>query len=132
VAPVQLAPVSREAIRRVVAADGVLYARDQAAVTPKISAPVEKFLVNRGDHVTQGQLLAVLESRDLAGAAAEGSPGRSSRGQLPRNDWCFGSGGDCQVSRRGAGHPAAVDAAQKLFESRQKLFTKAQLPVGWG
>ena len=32
---------------------------------PKITAPVQKFYVNRGDHVKQGQLLAVLENRDL-------------------------------------------------------------------
>ena len=40
-------------------------------MTPKIAAPVQKFLVNRGDHVTQGQLLAILENRDLIAAAAE-------------------------------------------------------------
>ncbi len=39
---------------------------------PKIAAPVEKFYVNRGDHVKQGQLLAVLENRDLTAQAAEG------------------------------------------------------------
>ena len=57
-------------------ADAVLYPRDQANITPKISAPVRRFLVNRGDHVKQGQLLAELENRDLVAAATE------SRGQL--------------------------------------------------
>ena len=37
---------------------------------PKISAPVSKFYVNRGDHVKAGQLLATLENRDLVAAAA--------------------------------------------------------------
>ena len=122
VVPVQLAPASKEAIRRVVTADGVLYAIDQAAVTPKISAPVEKFLVNRGDHVTRGQLLAVLESKDLAGAAAE------SKGQVDQAEAGYRvttgaslpeeivrSQGEVQAARQ------AMDAAQRLVESRQKL-----------
>ena len=68
----QVTAVTQAAIRRIVAGDGVLFPRDQAAVMPKIAAPVEKFLVNRGDHVKAGQLLAVLESRDLTAEAAEG------------------------------------------------------------
>ncbi len=122
VVPVQVATASKEAIRRVVTADGVLYAIDQAAVTPKISAPVEKFLVNRGDHVARGQLLAVLESKDLAGAAAE------SKGQVDQAEAGYRvtteaslpeeivrSQGEVQAARQ------AMDAAQRLVESRQKL-----------
>jgi multidrug efflux pump subunit AcrA (membrane-fusion protein) len=128
VAPVQVAPVTREAIRRIVTADGVLYPADQAAVTPKISAPVEKFLVNRGDHVTQGQLLAVLESRDLAGAAAEGksqvdqaeaSYRVTTGASLPEE--IIKSQGEVQATRQ------AVDATQKLVESRQKLLTEGAI-----
>ena len=37
----------------------------------KISAPVKQFYVKRGDKVRAGQLLAVLESRDLAASVAE-------------------------------------------------------------
>ncbi len=124
VVPVQLAPVVKEAIRRVVTADGVLYPIDQAAVTPKISSPVEKFLVNRGDHVTAGQLLAVLENRDLAGAAVE------SKGQVDQAEAGYRvttgaslpeelvrSQGDVQAARQ------AMEAAQRLVDSRQKLLT---------
>ena len=50
------------AIDQVVTADAVLYPVNQANVTPKISAPVTRVLVNRGDHVRAGQLLAELES----------------------------------------------------------------------
>src|SRR5580658_5332421 len=71
-APVQVTAVTQATIRRIVEGDGVLFPRNQASVMPKISAPVQKFYVNRGDHVQQGQLLAVLENRDLAAAAAEG------------------------------------------------------------
>ena len=63
--------VTQATIRRIVHGDGALFPRDQANLMPKITAPVQKFYVNRGDHVKQGQLLAVLENRDLVAAAAE-------------------------------------------------------------
>ena len=54
-----------------VTADAVLFPINQANVTPKISAPVKRMLVNRGDHVRAGQLIAELESSDLAAAVEE-------------------------------------------------------------
>ena len=71
VAPVQVTAVTQATIRRIVQGDGALYPLDQASIMPKITAPVQKFYVNRGDHVKQGQLVAVLENRDLVYAAAE-------------------------------------------------------------
>src|SRR6516225_2728210 len=70
-APVQVTAVTQDTIRRIVAGDGMLFPRDQASVMPKIAAPVQRFLVQRGDHVKQGQLLAVLESRDLTASEGE-------------------------------------------------------------
>ena len=55
VAPVQVAPAIKGSIRVIVTADAVLYPKDQANVIPKITAPIRRFLVNRGDHVKQGQ-----------------------------------------------------------------------------
>ena len=49
--PVQLTEARKDSIDRIITADGVLRALDQSAVMPKISAPVRKFYVNRGDHV---------------------------------------------------------------------------------
>ena len=72
IAPVRVSPAIKGSIRLIVSADAVLFPVNQANITPKISAPVRRFLVNRGDKVTQGQLLAELESRDLAAAALEG------------------------------------------------------------
>src|SRR5271163_2748283 len=67
-APVLVEPAVRGAIDHMVIADAVLYPINQANVTPKIIAPVKRFLVNRGDHVKAGQLLAELEGADLASA----------------------------------------------------------------
>src|SRR6185369_5604868 len=69
-APVQVSAVTQDTIRRVVTGDGVLFPLDQAPLMPKIQAPVQKFYANRGDHVKTGQLLAVLENRDLKAAVA--------------------------------------------------------------
>lgn len=128
VAPVQTAEVRTESIRRVIEADGILYPRNQASVVPKISAPVRSFYVNRGDHVRQGQLLAVLENRDLAAAAQE------SRGQFDQAEANYRSTTAAAVPEQvvkaqtdAQSSKEAMDAAKKVFESRQKLFQEGAL-----
>jgi len=69
--PVTVETAGLGAIDHVVTADAVLYPINQANVTPKISAPVKRVLVGRGDHVRAGQLLAELEAGDLAASANE-------------------------------------------------------------
>src|SRR5262245_28504313 len=69
--PVMVETATLGAIDRVVSADAVLYPTNQSSVTPKISAPVKRMLVNRGDHVRAGQVVAELESSDLAAAVDE-------------------------------------------------------------
>ncbi|MGB6783468.1 MAG: efflux RND transporter periplasmic adaptor subunit [Terracidiphilus sp.] len=59
------------AISEHVTADAVLAPQAQAAITPKISAPVRKFFVQRGAHVKAGELLAELENADLTAAAMD-------------------------------------------------------------
>jgi multidrug efflux pump subunit AcrA (membrane-fusion protein) len=70
-APVQVTSATQETIRRTIEADGALFPQDQASVVPKISAPVQKFFVSRGDHVQAGQVFATLENRDLAAAVIQ-------------------------------------------------------------
>src|ERR1700691_3555334 len=52
--PVQVDDVTRGPIDLMVTADAVLYPVNQANVTSKISEPVRRVLVNRGDHVKAG------------------------------------------------------------------------------
>jgi multidrug efflux pump subunit AcrA (membrane-fusion protein) len=54
-----------------IVADAILAPLAQAAIAPKISAPVKKFYVQRGAKVKEGELLAVLENSDLAAAAQD-------------------------------------------------------------
>lgn len=52
-------------------ADATLSPLAQAAITPKVTAPVRTFYVQRGSKVKEGQLLAVLENRDLTAQALD-------------------------------------------------------------
>src|SRR5260370_14956932 len=128
IVPVQVTPVRQDSIRRIVTADAVLFARDWSNVMPKISAPVRKFYVNRGDHVKQGQLVAELESSDLRAAAAE------SKGQFEQAEANYrttaGAAVPEEVTKAQADVQAArqaADAAQKLLENRQKLLQEGAL-----
>jgi HlyD family secretion protein len=127
VTPVQVAEVVKGTIHDIVTADAVLYPKDQANINPKISAPVRRFLVNRGDHVKQGQLLAELENRDLVAAATE------SRGQLAQaesNARVTTASVPEQMTKAQTdvdAAKAATDAAQKLLDSRQQLLKEGAI-----
>jgi multidrug efflux pump subunit AcrA (membrane-fusion protein) len=69
--PVQVETARKGPIDHIITADAILYPVNQANVTAKISAPVRRVLVNRGDHVKAGQLLVELETADLAATANE-------------------------------------------------------------
>ena len=68
---VQVTPAKRGPIELEVTSDAVVYPLQQAIITPKITSTIAKFYVQRGTRVKQGQLLALLENRDLAGAAEQ-------------------------------------------------------------
>src|ERR1019366_3274376 len=127
-APVQVTAVTQDTIRRIVAGDGMLFPRDQAGVTAKIAAPVQRFLVQRGDHVKQGQLLAVLESRDLTAGAAE------SQALLAQTEANLRSTTSAQIpesivkAQTDVDTPKQIeDAAKKLLDNREKLFQQGAL-----
>jgi HlyD family secretion protein len=63
-------PISEE-----MAADAVLSPLAQAAIVPRITAPIATELVQRGSRVHKGELLITLEDRDLRGAAMDSKGG---------------------------------------------------------
>src|SRR4029077_4981854 len=71
---VQVAPARTGDVSRIVTAEAVVSPLQQAVIAPKISSSIKSFEVQRGARVHKGQLLAVLENRDLS-AAAEQSKG---------------------------------------------------------
>jgi HlyD family secretion protein len=127
-APVQVTAVTQATIRRIVEGDGVLFPRDQASVMPKLSAPVQKFYVNRGDHVRQGQLLAVLENRDLTASAAEGKGAvEQAKSNLRATEGATipESVGKAEIDLQAARD--ARDNAKKVLDTREQLFQQGAL-----
>src|SRR3954468_9703762 len=126
---VQVAPVERTAIQHVVEAQAILFPLRQAAIVPKISAPVQKFLVKRGSAVREGQLLAVLENRDLS-AAAQDTKGAYDQAQATYETTTAATlpeeiqkaEADAQQAQQ------ALEAQEKVFQSRQQLFEQGALP----
>jgi multidrug efflux pump subunit AcrA (membrane-fusion protein) len=126
---VQVAAVEKTTIEHVIQAQAILFPRQQAAIVPKISAPVQKFLVRRGSRVREGELLAVLEHRDLS-AAAEENQGALDQAQAAYETTTAASlpeeiqkaEADTQQAQQ------ALDAEEKVFESRQQLFEQGALP----
>lgn len=127
-APVQVTAVTQATIRRIVHGDGALFPRDQASLMPKITAPVQKFYVNRGDHVKQGQLVAVLENRDLMDAAVE-SKDAVDQAELNLRTTEVSTVPDSVVKAQTDAESAreARDNAKAVLDSRQQLFKQGAL-----
>jgi len=126
---VQVAAVEKTAIQHTIQTQAILFPRQQAAIVPKISAPVQKFLVKRGSAVREGELLAVLENRDLSAAAqdtkgsydqAQATYATTTGASLPEE--IQKAEADAQQAQQ------ALDAQEKVFQSRQQLFDQGALP----
>jgi multidrug efflux pump subunit AcrA (membrane-fusion protein) len=114
--PVMVETANLGAIDHVVTADAVLYPINQANVTSKISSPVKRVLVNRGDHVRAGQLLAELESSDLAAAANE------SNSQLEQTQAAYQTLTGATVPEDKSKAQADVQTAQQVMEAAKKVY----------
>lgn len=129
VVSVETATVQRTSLQRTVSAEAIVYPRHQAALVPKISAPVEKFYVNRGSRVHKGQLLAVLENKDLS-AAAEQSKGEWEQAQAAYETTTVATVPE-EVQKAELDTKAAkqgLEAEQKQFAARQNLYKQGALP----
>ena len=129
VVQVQAATAQRKPIQRVITAQALIYPIDQAAITPKISAPVAKFYVQRGAHVKKGQLLATLENRDLLAAKAD-TQGAYQQAQAAYESTVRASLPEdlqkAELDARAA--KSALDAQEQVYKSRQGLFQQGAIP----
>ncbi len=126
---VQVVAAKKATIEQTVTSEAILFPLAQSAIVPKIGAPVQAFYVNRGSKVHAAQLLAKLESRDLA-AAAQDNQGSYDQAQaayaiatastLPEE--IQKAQGDTQAAK------LALEAEQKLYDSRQDLYKQGALP----
>ena len=127
--PVEVVAVEKKTIQHTITAEAILFPLQQAAITPKISAPVKTFYVKRGTRVHKGQLLAVLENRDLSAAAQE------NKGSYSQAEAAFETAtvSDLpqEVQKAQLDAQAAHElftAQQKIYDSRQELFQQGAMP----
>ena len=112
-----------------IVADALLAPLAQAAIAPKISAPVRKFYVQRGSKVKAGQLLVTLENSDLAAAeldnkgsymAAEAAFATATKAQVPE---------DTQKAESDVAQAKAnLDLNLSIVKSRKQLFAEGAIP----
>jgi len=129
VVSVQVARVEKTTLVRTVQADAVLFPLKQAAMVPKVAAPVARWYVQRGDKVKKGQLLGELENADLAAFVME------NRGGLEQAKASYAiahSAGIPEEMQKAeldlAQAKQNLDAQQKLIDSREQLFKEGALP----
>ena len=129
VVSVQTMPATRATISQTVSAEAVVYPLEQAIVSPKITAPITEFKVQRGSPVRKGQLLAVLENKDLAGQA------EASQGNFEQADAGYVTSVDATIPQQvqkaeldAAATKAGFDAQQRVYDSRKELFQQGALP----
>jgi len=128
VVTVDVAPVLLSQIQRTIRTQGLLYPRQQAAIVPKVSAPIRKAYVQRGARVRAGQLLLELENRDLAGAAAENRAAyelaeatyeTTAQATVPEEVQ------KAELDARAA--KDALDAQQSVYDNRRRLYQEGAI-----
>jgi multidrug efflux pump subunit AcrA (membrane-fusion protein) len=128
VVTVDVAPVLLSQIQRTIRADGLIYPKQQAAIVPKIVAPIKKTYVQRGAKVRPGQLLLELENQDLAGAAvesratyeqAQATYETTSKATVPEE--LQKAALDAQAAKD------ALDAQQAIYDNRQRLLREGAI-----
>jgi len=129
VVTVQTLPAERQSVSQFVSAEAVVFPLKQATVSPKITSTIAEFQVQRGSRVKKGQVLVILENKDLA-AQAEASKGDFD--QAEANYAITVSAGLPQQIQKAeleaAAAKSAFEAAQKVFDSRKDLFQQGAIP----
>jgi multidrug efflux pump subunit AcrA (membrane-fusion protein) len=126
---VQAEKVERKSLTESVSGETILVPQSQAAIVSKISAPIKEFLVQRGNRVKKGQLLAVLENADLSAAV------RDSQGALKQADASYvtttkaGVIEDLQKAQLDLAQAKAnLDLQQSIVNARQNLLQQGAIP----
>jgi multidrug efflux pump subunit AcrA (membrane-fusion protein) len=126
---VQTAAAERAPISEIVTAEAIVFPLQQAIVSPKITSTVADFKVQRGSYVKQGQVLAILENKDLAAAA------EATKGDLDQADATYTTTVGASVPQQlqkaeldAAAAKSAFDAQQKVYDSRKTLFEQGAIP----
>jgi multidrug efflux pump subunit AcrA (membrane-fusion protein) len=112
-----------------IAADAILAPQAQAAISSKVTAPVKKFYVQRGSRVHAGELLATLESGDLAAAALD-NKGSYTAAQATFDTATKATAPEDLTKARLdlAQAKGNLDLAQSIATARGQLFSQGAIP----
>lgn len=126
---VQTATAKVQPVEEIFSAPGILYPIHQASLTPKVTAPVERFLVNRGSRVHKGELLAVLDNKDLQ-AAVISARGAYDQARATYESTISSTLPETIQAAQAALTDAksALDQQQKLYESETNLYKEGAIP----
>ncbi len=126
---VQAVHPERGSITEEISADAVLAPVAQAAILPKITAPVKKFYVQRGSHVRAGQLVATLENRDLEAAAVDNAGAYSAAKGAYTTATETTVPDDATKARLDlAQAKATLDLDNQIVKSREQLLAQGAIP----
>lgn len=125
---VETVPVKVQTMTDLVTAEGVLYPIHQASISPKITAPVRRFYVQRGDTVHRGELLAVLENKDLAAAVVSAQGGYDQAQANYASATSSTLPEEVQTANLNVVNTrTALAAQQKLYDSEAKLYQQGAI-----
>ncbi|MGA8530956.1 MAG: efflux RND transporter periplasmic adaptor subunit [Acidobacteriaceae bacterium] len=126
---VEAATAQIEPITEHVVTDAVLTPVAQAAISPKITAPVKKYYVQRGSHVKSGQLLVTLENKDLQAAVADNQGAFDAAGATYQTEVKATVPEDYQKAELDLAQAKAnLDLNQSIVTSRKQLFAQGAIP----
>ncbi len=129
VVAVKVAKVAISDVSFLVTSPATLYSRQQANIASRITAPIRELRVRKGDSVTAGQILAVLENRDIEAQHREAEAAmmdaranleKVSSGTLPSD--VARAQGQVEIAK------AALNQAQKNYDRRAELFQQGAIP----
>ena len=122
-APARIVPIAEHIV-----ADAVLSPIAQAAISPKITAPVRKFYVQRGAKVKAGELLATLENNDLQAAVTDNQGAYQAANAAYQNAVKAQVPEDYQKAELDLAQAKAnLDLNRAIVDSRQKLFAEGAI-----
>ena len=110
-------------------ADAILAPLAEAALSPRVTAPIQRFFVQRGSRVVAGQVVATLESSDLQAAAldnqgaftaAKGAYTAATETTLPENET------KARLDLEQARATLALD--KSILNARSQLLSQGAIP----
>lgn len=126
---VKLAPATVEDVEQSISGPATVFPVEQAGVAARNSAPIRRLLVKKGDNVSAGQLLAVLESREVTAAKNEAAANVTEAEQNLRKTTAGTLPSDLERAR---GQLVAAEAAYKqagvIHSRRKSLFEEGAIP----